>query len=173
MTASVLTNYCQARDFGLPSLHRLETMVLQLNIGMAISEARKFSRGRSQPAEDFEQAAVLGLLRALRRFDPERGNLSTLAWIHMRAELNATAVSNAVVRVPRAAWKQGERVEVSPFNGDSRHRHRPGQAATAARVDDRGLASHQAASLAFFLTLATARSRRRRDRWSMNRTPFR
>src|SRR5690606_33868939 len=48
-----------------------------------------------------------------------------------------------------------------------------GQAATAVRVDDRGLAGHQAASLAFFLTLATARSRRRRDRWSMNRTPFR
>src|SRR5690606_34701950 len=32
---------------------------------------------------------------------------------------------------------------------------------------------HQAASLAAFLTLATARSRFSRDRWSMNSTPFR
>jgi len=52
-----------------------------------------------------------------------------------------------------------------------------GQATTAPGVDDPVAmalqAGHQAASLAFFFTLATARSRFSRDRWSINRMPSR
>src|SRR3989344_5163717 len=52
-----------------------------------------------------------------------------------------------------------------------------GHAAAAVGADDAvGSAlepGHQAASLAAFLTLATARSRFSRDRWSMNSTPSR
>lgn len=49
----------------------LEDQIVELNMQVAIDVARRY-RGRGVPHEDLEQVAYLGLVKAARRFDPER-----------------------------------------------------------------------------------------------------
>jgi RNA polymerase sigma-B factor len=50
----------------------LRNRLIELHRGLAQQLARRF-RGRGQSPEDLEQVAVLGLLKAVERFEPERG----------------------------------------------------------------------------------------------------
>jgi len=52
---------------------RLEDEIVRLNLGVASEVARRY-RGRGIPIEDLQQVACLGLLKAARRFDPDRGS---------------------------------------------------------------------------------------------------
>lgn len=50
----------------------LEDRVIRVNLGVAREVARRYE-GRGVPADDLEQVAYLGLVKAVRRFDPTRG----------------------------------------------------------------------------------------------------
>lgn len=55
--------------------------------GLASALAARMSR-RREDAEEISQVALLGLLRAIDRFDPERGiRFSTFAWATIRGEI--------------------------------------------------------------------------------------
>jgi RNA polymerase sigma-B factor len=50
----------------------LRNRIIEANLGLAESVAHRYS-GRGENHEDLSQVAMLGLLRAVERFDPERG----------------------------------------------------------------------------------------------------
>lgn len=50
----------------------LRNRLIEQNVQLAQSLARRFAN-RSEPLDDLEQVAMLGLLKAVERFDPERG----------------------------------------------------------------------------------------------------
>ena len=55
------------------SRRRLHDEVIRLNVPVAWAIARRY-RGRGEPLDDLQQVAALGLVQAVRRFDPDRGN---------------------------------------------------------------------------------------------------
>jgi RNA polymerase sigma-B factor len=55
-----------------PRREDLRTELVELHIPIARFIARKYARG-SEPVQDIEQAAMLGLVKAMNRFDPARG----------------------------------------------------------------------------------------------------
>jgi RNA polymerase sigma-32 factor len=78
-------------------------------------------RSKARSPEDLFQDGVLGLMRALDRFDPESGNrFSTYAVFWVRAEIqNALGQTSGLIRVPRSektqkviAWYQQTRARV-------------------------------------------------------------
>jgi RNA polymerase sigma-B factor len=70
--------------------------------GLAHLLASRASR-RQGDAEDLDQVALIGLLEALRRFDPERGvAFTTFAWATVQGELKRHRRNHAwTMRVPR------------------------------------------------------------------------
>jgi RNA polymerase sigma-B factor len=70
---------------------------------LAIALATRYSRHRDAH-DDLTQCALLGLVHALDRFDPERGvKFSTFAWVTITGELKKHYRDNTwAVRVPRA-----------------------------------------------------------------------
>jgi len=78
-------------------------------------------RSRARSPEDLFQDGVMGLMRALDRFDPDNGNrFSTYAVFWVRAEIqNAIGQTAGLIRVPRSektqkvfAWYQQTRARV-------------------------------------------------------------
>ena len=71
--------------------------------GFAGALAARFARHR-EPHDDLQQAALIGLLNALNRFDPNRGvEFTTFAWQTMLGELKRHFRDRTwAVRVPRA-----------------------------------------------------------------------
>lgn len=59
---------------------------VELNIGFALSLARAFI-GRGEGADDIEQVALLGLIKAARGFDPARGDFLSYAAPTIRGEI--------------------------------------------------------------------------------------
>ncbi|WP_240810020.1 SigB/SigF/SigG family RNA polymerase sigma factor [Actinomadura sp. WMMA1423] len=55
-----------------PARERLRTEIVTLNTALVRSVARRYA-GRGEPVEDLEQAAYVGLVSAINRFDPTRG----------------------------------------------------------------------------------------------------
>lgn len=56
-----------------PASSRLRDEVVQLNLVVARAVARRY-RGRGELLDDLEQVAALGLVKAVRSFDPAQGN---------------------------------------------------------------------------------------------------
>lgn len=54
-------------------VRRLRAQVVRLNMQVAQAVAQRF-RGRGIPDEDLDQVAFLGLVKAVHRFDPDRGH---------------------------------------------------------------------------------------------------
>ena len=70
------------------SIEAAQAELVFLYDGLALSLAHRFSE-RGEPVEDLQQVARLGLLRALRRFDAERGvRFATYATQSVVGELN-------------------------------------------------------------------------------------
>ena len=66
---------------------RLRTELTEAYMPLATSLAGRYS-GRSEPIEDLEQAACLALVKAVDRFEPDRGvAFSTYAWATISGEL--------------------------------------------------------------------------------------
>jgi RNA polymerase sigma-B factor len=59
-------------DYRATGDRRLRNRLIEHHRGLAAQLARRF-RGRGQNADDLEQVAMLGLLKAVERFEPERG----------------------------------------------------------------------------------------------------
>jgi len=102
-----------ARARGADDLARaaLEDEVVRLNLRVATELARRY-RGRGIPIEDLEQVASLGLLKAVRRFDPER-NIDFLGFAvpTIRGELRRHfRDAGWMVRPPRSIQELQSRV---------------------------------------------------------------
>jgi RNA polymerase sigma-B factor len=73
---------------------------------LARALARRY-QGRGEAPEDLEQVAIVGLVKAVERFDPERGvAFSTFAVPTIAGELKRHFRGQWVVRVPRSLQEQ-------------------------------------------------------------------
>jgi RNA polymerase sigma-B factor len=90
---------------------RLRDELISDHLGLAIALARRFS-GRGEAVEDLEQIATLGLLKAVDRFEPERGlAFSTFATPTIAGEIKRHFRDKSwSVRVPRALQELGLRL---------------------------------------------------------------
>lgn len=88
--------YARTRD---PALRE---RLVSAHVGLAASLASRFST-RNESPEDLQQAALLGLVHAIDRFDPERGvQFTTFAWATISGELKRHFRDRTWgVRVPR------------------------------------------------------------------------
>jgi len=70
--------------------------LLEANTRLVFSLAAKYSRKTGMPVEDLAQDGMIGLLRAISRFEPSRGNrLTTYAFYHIRTTLLQGALNLA------------------------------------------------------------------------------
>jgi RNA polymerase sigma-B factor len=90
---------------------RLRDELIQDHLGLALALARRFA-GRGESVEDLEQIATLGLLKAVERFEPERGlAFSTFATPTIAGEIKRHFRDRSwSVRVPRALQELGLRL---------------------------------------------------------------
>ena len=91
------------RDYAATNDRRLEAELLDRYRGLALGLARRFV-GRGEPLADLQQVAMLGLLRALRRYDPEMGvRFSTFATPTVLGELKRHLRDHGwALRMPRS-----------------------------------------------------------------------
>jgi RNA polymerase sigma-B factor len=82
--------------------HRIRDELVEANIGLARHLARRFAH-RGEPQEELEQVALVGLLKSVERFEPERGaQFSTFAVPTIVGELKRHFRDRGwAVRVPR------------------------------------------------------------------------
>jgi RNA polymerase sigma-32 factor len=111
---------------------RLAQDLVQANMGLAVTIARSLDRTGGRHLPDLIQEGHLGLIEALRRFDPHRGvGFSSYAAFWIRALIlkylrdNARLVRVGRSRADRAAYSRGELppAELSldaPARGDER-----------------------------------------------------
>jgi len=75
------------RQFAATRDDRLRSQLAESFLPLAVSLASRFA-GRSEAIEDLEQAASLALVKAIDRFEPDRGvAFSTFAWATISGEL--------------------------------------------------------------------------------------
>jgi RNA polymerase sigma-B factor len=93
----------------------LRNQLVRLNIGLVRKIAHRVSRQCAEPYEDLEQIGVLGLIRAIERFDPYQGcAFSSFAVPFIRGEmLHFLRDNGSLVKIPRR-WQElqqkGQRV---------------------------------------------------------------
>ncbi|MEU0744245.1 SigB/SigF/SigG family RNA polymerase sigma factor [Streptomyces sp. NPDC006134] len=96
---AAFTRYAALADG--PEKERLEEELMEAWLPMAHRLAARF-RDRGESAEDLRQVAALGLLKAVRRFDPDRGPFEPFAIPTIRGELRRHFRDRMWdVRVPR------------------------------------------------------------------------
>lgn len=76
------------------------------------------SHTRQLGREDAFQVAFIGLLKALKKYDPSRGPIQPLIAIWIRGELNTALRLVPVVSVPMNKWKNGVSVEIGSIDSD-------------------------------------------------------
>lgn len=66
-----------------------EAKLVQDNLGLVFRHVRKFctKQNNLSDVDDYFQAGSIGLLKAIRKHDPNRGQLSTIAWICILQEI--------------------------------------------------------------------------------------
>ncbi|MFQ3679405.1 MAG: sigma-70 family RNA polymerase sigma factor, partial [Pseudanabaenaceae cyanobacterium] len=94
----------------------LRNRLVHLNIGLARKEAYHWANQCTEPFEDVLQVGVMGLIRAIERFDPARGHaFSTFAIPYIRGEIqHYLRDRGSPVRIPRqwmATYQQGSKVQ--------------------------------------------------------------
>lgn len=62
-------------------LEDIETRIVQTNRGLVVNYARRFAKlGRSQDLADFEAAGTMGLVAAMKSYDPDKGPFAQWAY---------------------------------------------------------------------------------------------
>ena len=100
---------------------RARDRLLRAFAPLAISVARRFSRGAREPDADLVQQANIGLMKAADRFDPARDTrFSTYAVWWVRAEVQAYARANvSVVRRPNSAKSRAAAARIAALDAES------------------------------------------------------
>lgn len=90
---------------------RAAALLTEANLRLVVSISRRY-RGQGMDLLDLTQEGTLGLLTAVRRFDPARGfRFSTYAsWWIRQAVLSALATRSRVLRMPTQAYEIAGRV---------------------------------------------------------------
>lgn len=68
---------------------REQQLILE-NMGLVVSLARSFNPKNNQELEEYIQSGRIGLWKAIKKHDPDRGALSTIAWNYIRWEIIRT-----------------------------------------------------------------------------------
>ncbi|NJK59061.1 MAG: RNA polymerase sigma factor SigF [Oscillatoriales cyanobacterium SM2_1_8] len=94
----------------------LRNRLVHLNLGLARKEAYHWANQCTEPFEDLLQVGVMGLIRAIERFDPGRGHaFSTFAIPYIRGEIQHYLRDRvSPVRIPRqwmATYQHGSKVQ--------------------------------------------------------------
>ncbi|GGY76866.1 SigB/SigF/SigG family RNA polymerase sigma factor [Streptomyces omiyaensis] len=78
LSVSLFARLCEL-DEGTPEHAYVRNTLIELNLSLVKFAARRF-RGRPEPREDIVQVGTIGLIKAIDRFDPDRGvDFSTFA----------------------------------------------------------------------------------------------
>lgn len=81
---------------------RLQNAAIELNMNLASSVAARYV-GRGQDRQDLSQVAAMGLIKAVRRFDPEKGDFVAYAVPTMSGELKRYFRDRCwIIRPPRS-----------------------------------------------------------------------
>ncbi len=111
--------------------------LVALHAGLAYAQARRHAR-RGEPADDLEQVAMVGLLKAVDRYEPGRGlAFSTFAVPTIRGEIRRHFRDTAwALHVPRGLRELAVQIPpvVERLTTDLRRSPRPSEVATALGV---------------------------------------
>lgn len=117
------------------STQSTDELILQ-NMPLARSLARRYA-GRGVSFEDLEQVAYLGLVKAVQRFEPDRGSLVPFAVITIRGELRRHFRDVGwVVRPTRAIQELRSRVTGATEELTQTLGHEPSPTDIAAHLDE-------------------------------------
>jgi RNA polymerase sigma-32 factor len=95
----------ELRRTGDPAIER---RLIEANLRLVLKIARGLDRSRGRAFDDIVQEGCLGLMEAIRRFDPAKGaRLTTYAALWIRAYIMKYAMDN--VRIVRAVRTRAER----------------------------------------------------------------
>lgn len=121
------------REFTLTRSPDLRSELVEAHLGLARQVARRFSN-RGETLDDLFQVATMALLKALDRFDPDRGvKFSTYATSSMTGELKRHFRDHAwAIRVPRSL----QELHLSTNEAVETLRHRLGRSPTMADIAD-------------------------------------
>ncbi|WP_282692756.1 SigB/SigF/SigG family RNA polymerase sigma factor [Streptomyces sp. CC208A] len=123
-------------DEGTRERSYVRNTLVELNLSLVKFAARRF-RGRAEPMEDIVQVGTVGLIKAIDRFDPDRGvEFSAFALPTIVGEMKRFFRDTGwAVRVPRRL--QELRIELAKASDalEQRDGHRPDRAALAERLD--------------------------------------
>ncbi|MFF9345036.1 MULTISPECIES: SigB/SigF/SigG family RNA polymerase sigma factor [unclassified Streptomyces] len=125
----------RALDEGTPEHAYVRNTLVELNLSLVKFGARRF-RGRPEPMEDIVQVGTIGLIKAIDRFDPERGvEFSAFALPTIVGEMKRFFRDTGwAVRVPRRL--QELRIDLAKASDalEQRDGHRPDRAELAERL---------------------------------------
>ncbi|MEU3594516.1 sigma-70 family RNA polymerase sigma factor, partial [Streptomyces filamentosus] len=126
----------RALDKGTPEHAYVRNTLVELNLSLVKFGARRF-RGRPEPAEDIVQVGTIGLIKAIDRFDPDRGvEFSAFALPTIVGEMKRFFRDTGwAVRVPRRL--QELRIDLAKASDalEQQAGHRPHRAELAERLD--------------------------------------
>lgn len=126
----------RALDKGTPEHAYVRNTLVELNLSLVKFGARRF-RGRPEPTEDIVQVGTIGLIKAIDRFDPDRGvEFSAFALPTIVGEMKRFFRDTGwAVRVPRRL--QELRIDLAKASDalEQQAGHRPHRAELAERLD--------------------------------------
>ena len=64
-----------------------EEQLISENMGLVVSLARSFKPRNQNQLEEYVQSGRIGLWKAIVKYEPSRGALSTIAWYYIRWEI--------------------------------------------------------------------------------------
>lgn len=117
-TLQLLLTYQESGDIAL------RNKIVNLNIGLVRKEAHHWTKQCTESFDDLLQVGSIGLLRAIERFTPERGNaFSSFASPYIRGEIqHYLRDKSSTVRIPRRILQL--RRQSSKFIREFRQDHR-------------------------------------------------
>lgn len=72
-----------------------EQDLIESNTGLVISIAKHFKPRNPTELDEYVQLGRIGLLKAIRKYDPEKSKLSTYAWYYIHGEISKHITSES------------------------------------------------------------------------------